>query len=53
MAERLGEMRKWRREKIENGSREWIEKRAKSQFEKEDLLRAPPFLESSRSDPAM
>ena len=48
MVERLGEMRK--------GSRERIEKREETnrQFEKKEGLRAPPFLElSTRSDPAM
>ena len=33
MVERLGEMRKRRREKIEKGSREGIEKETKTQFE--------------------
>ena len=50
MVERLGEMRKGKRERIEKGSRERIEK--KRRFEKEGL-RDPPFLELSRSDPAM
>ena len=52
MVERLGEMRKWRRERIEKGSRERIiEKivRGKQQFE----VRDPPFIEFSRSNPAM
>ena len=48
MVERLGEMRKGRRERIEKGSRE----RIKRQFEEEGL-RDPPFIEFSRSDPAM
>ena len=54
MVERLGEMRKGRRERIEKGSRERIiEKReTKRQFEEEGL-RDPPFIEYSRSDPAM
>ena len=39
MVERLGEMMKWRRERIEKGSREGIEKRER-QFEEEGL-RAP------------
>ena len=51
MVERLGEMRKRRRERIEKGSRERIEKRQRD-IEKEGL-RDPPFLELSRSDPAM
>ena len=44
MVERLGEMRKGRRERIEKGSRERIEKEkeTKKQFEKEGL-RDPPF----------
>ena len=47
MVERLGEIRKGRRERIEKGSRERIiEKR-------EEGLRDPPFIEFSRSDPAM
>ena len=47
-------MRKRRRERIEKGSRERLEKRErdKRQFEKEGL-KDPPFLELSRSDPAM
>ena len=42
MVERLGEMRKGRRERIEKGSREGIEKR---QFEEKEGLRdpSPPF----------
>ena len=42
MVERLGEMRKGRRERIEKGSREGIEKR---QFEEKEGLRDPPLLE--------
>ena len=52
MVERLGEMRKGRREKIEKGSREGIEKEAKRQF-KDEGLRDLPFIRISRSDPAM
>ena len=37
MVERLGEMTKWRRARIEKGSREGIEKETKRQFEEEDL----------------
>ena len=37
MVERLGEMRKGRRERIEKGSREGIEKETKRQFEVEFL----------------
>ena len=55
MVERLGEMRKGRRERIEKGSRERIiEKReTKRQFEEKAGLRDPPFIEFPRSDPAM
>ena len=42
--ERLGEMRKGRRERIEKGSREGIEKETKRQFE-EEYLRDSPLLE--------
>ena len=54
MVERLGEMRKGRRERIDKGSRKRIEKEkeTKRQFEKEGL-RDPPSLELSRSNPAM
>ena len=48
MVERLGEMRKGRRERIEKGSREGIEK--------DNLKRRPErplFIRISRSDPAM
>ena len=48
MVERLGEMRKGRRERIEKGSREGIEKETKRQFEEEN-----PFIRISRSDPVM
>ena len=46
MVERLGEMRKGRRERIEKGSRERIEKKkeTKIQLEKKESLRDPPFL---------
>ena len=58
MVERLGEMRKGRRERIEKGSREGIEKETKRQFEEKEALRdppppPPPFIRISRSDPAM
>ena len=54
MVERLGEMRKGRRERIENGSRERIiEKETKRQFEEKEGLRDPLFIELSRSDPVM
>ena len=42
MVERLGEMRKGRRERIEKGIREGIEKRER-QFEEKEGLRDPPF----------
>ena len=45
MVERLGEMRKGRRERIEKGSREGIEKETKRQFEEKKGLREPPLLE--------
>ena len=45
MVERLGEMRKVRRERIEKGSREGIEKETKRQFEEKEGLRDPPLLE--------
>ena len=54
MVERLGEMRKGRREKIEKGSREeGIEKETKRQFEEKVGLRDPHLIRISRSDPAM
>ena len=54
MVERLGEMRKWGRERIEKGSRErGYRKETKRQFEEKEGLRDPPFIEFSRSDPAM
>ena len=58
MEERLGEMRKGRRERVEKGSREGIEKETKRQFEEKEGLRdppppLPPFIRISRSDPAM
>ena len=43
MVERLGEMTKGRRERIENGSREGIEKEAKRQFEEKEGLRETPL----------
>ena len=48
MVERLGEMRKGRRERIQKGSREGIEieKETKRQFEeKEGLRETPPLLD--------
>ena len=47
MVEKLGEMRKRRREMIEKGSRERIRKRerTKRQFEEKEGLRDSPFLE--------
>ena len=42
MEERLGEMRKGRRERVEKGSREGIEKETKRQFEEKEGLRDPP-----------
>ena len=38
MVERLGEMRKGRRKRIEKGSREGIEKETKRQFEEKEGL---------------
>ena len=51
MVERLGEMRKGEESGLRKGS-EGIEKRERQSEEKEGL-RDPPFLEFSRSDPAM
>ena len=50
MVERLGEMRKGRREMIEKGSRESIEKREsdKKTIKEEGLRNPTPFLEFSR-----
>ena len=45
MVERLGELRKGRRERIKKGSREGIEKETKRQFEEKEGLRDPPLLE--------
>ena len=45
MVQRLGEIRKGRRERIEKGSREGIEKETKRQFEEKEGLRDPPLLE--------
>ena len=42
MVERLGEMRKGRRERIEKGSREGLEKETKRQFEEKEGLTEPP-----------
>ena len=42
MVERLGEMRKGRKERIKKGSGEGIEKKTKRQF-KEEGLRRPPL----------
>ena len=54
MVERLGEIRKGRRERIEKGSRERIEKRERDKKMKRRRARQiPPFLELSRSSPAM
>ena len=50
MVERLGEMRKRRRERIEKGSRDGIEKETKRQFEEKEGLRDPPLLEFLRYD---
>ena len=47
MTERLGEMKRGRRERIEKGSRQGIEKETKRQFEKEGL-RDPPFITHAR-----
>ena len=43
MVERLGKMRKGRRERIEKGSREGIEKETKRQFEEKEGLRETPL----------
>ena len=43
MVERLGEMRKGRRERIERGSREGSEKETKRQFEEKEGLRETPL----------
>ena len=51
MVERLGEMRKGRRESIEKGSREGVEKETKRQ--KRSRARETPFIRISRSDPAL
>ena len=45
MVERLGEMRKGKRERIEKGSREGIEKETKRQFEGGPERLPPPVLE--------
>ena len=41
MVERLGEMRKGRRERIEKGNRERIEKRERDKKFEEEVLRDP------------
>ena len=51
MVERLGEMRKGRRERIEKGSRERIEK--SKNLKRSRTREVPLFLEFSRSGPAM
>ena len=43
-------MRKGRKERIEKGSREGIEKETKRQFEEKEGLRDPPFIRISRSE---
>ena len=43
VVQRLGEMRKGRRERIEKGSGEGIEKEIIRQFEEKEGLRDPPF----------
>ena len=43
MVERLGEMKKGSRERIEKGSREGIEKETKRQFEEKEGLRDPLY----------
>ena len=45
MVDRLGEMKKGRRERIEKGSKEGIEKETKRQFEEKEGLRDLPLLE--------
>ena len=45
MVERLGEMRKGRKERTEKGSREGIKKETKRQFKGKVGLRDPPLLE--------
>ena len=49
MVERLGEMRKGRRKRIEKGSREGIEAKDR----REGGPERPPFNRISRSDPAL
>ena len=43
MVERLGEMKKGRRERIQKGSRERIEKEVKKQFEEKEAERDPLY----------
>ena len=50
MVERLGEMRKGRRERIEKGSREEIDKETKRQYEEKEGLRDTPLITISRSE---
>ena len=45
MVQRLGELRKGRRERIKKGGREGIKKETKRQFEEKEGLRDPPLLE--------
>ena len=47
MVERLGEIRKGRRERIEKGSREGIEKEVRRQFEEEGLRELDPTRQCS------
>ena len=53
MVERLGEMTKERRERIEKGSRERIIEKREGDKTREGGPERPPFIEFSRSDPAM
>ena len=52
MEERLGEMRNGRRERIQEGSREGIEKEVKKLKRRRAVI-DPPFIRISRSDPVM
>ena len=49
MVERLGEMRKGRRERIEKGSRERIIEKRERDKSREGRPGRPPFIEFSRS----
>ena len=52
--ERLGEMRKGeKKERIEKGSREGIEKETKHHLKRWRARDRPPFIRISRSDPVM